>query len=569
VANPNLFRQFTGWTGDVDTVDEPNEASTFITMHGDYEIRANFARDTYTLTIASSGGGSVTDPGEDDFVYGEGQEIHLLAEPNDGYAFTGWTGDVSRVGDVNAADTTVTMEGDYSITANFDPLRALTIEVPEGDEGSTTPAPGTHQYPQGTVVPITANPADGWQFDGWTGEPGDIADPSAASTTIEMNASYFIIANFSEITDPTYTLTIEAEGGGSTTPPWGEHEIPQGDTVPITANANEGWTFVNWTGSGVDAEAVADPNADSTTITMDSDYDVTAVFARTRTLTIEVPEGDEGSTTPAPGTHDYAEGTEDVEITATPASGWQFDGWEGEVDDIDDPSAASTTITMNASYHITANFSEITGPTYTLTVAFTGEGTTEPSPGENVYAQGDDIAIVATPAQNWVFGGWTGPGVDAGAVDDPTGASTSITMTDDYTITANFVRADSQEVTASENTPTEITLTASGLNGDPLAFSIVDAPAHGQLSGAVPNMTYTPNEGYTGSDSFTFIVNDGTNDSNIATVTITVEPAATEAESNSGDIGVPPWVWILLAGGSIVAGAIALLVMERRSAATE
>lgn len=569
VAQPNLLWEFTEWTGDVSTMADANAAETTITMHGNYSITANFALRTHTLNIANSGGGSVTVPGEGTFVRGRDEVVPLLAVPGTGYAFSEWTGDVSTVGDVNAADTTITMQGDYSITANFTPLRALTIEIPEGDEGSTTPGAGTHQYPQGTVVDITAYPADGWQFDGWVEHEEDdpIADPGASSTTITMNASYYIIANFSEITDPTYTLTMEAEGGGSTIPPWGEHQILQSDpVVTITANANDGWTFVNWIGSGVDAGAVDDPDAESTTITMDNDYEVTAVFARSRTLTIEIVGS--GSTTPSAGEHHYADGTE-VEITATPASGWQFDGWGEEVDAIADSSAASTTITMNANYYITANFSEITGPSYTLGVAFTGEGVTEPSPGERVYAQGDDIGIAATPAEGWAFGGWTGTGVDAGAVEDPTEASTSITMNGDYLITANFVRADSQEVTASEDTPLEITLTASGLNGDPLQFNIVDQPAHGQLSGALPNLTYTPNEGYTGSDSFTFRVYDGTNYTNTATVTITVEPGGTAAESDNDDTGIPPWVWILLAGGSIVAGAIALLVMERRSAATE
>ena len=49
-------------------------------------------------------------------------------------------------------------------------------------------------------------------------------------------------------------------------------------------------------------------------------------------------------------------------------------------------------------------------------------------------------------------------------------------------------------------------------------------PAHGSLSGTSPNLTYTPATDYNGDDSFTFKVNDGTVDSNIATVSITVDP---------------------------------------------
>src|SRR5207249_5222064 len=56
----------------------------------------------------------------------------------------------------------------------------------------------------------------------------------------------------------------------------------------------------------------------------------------------------------------------------------------------------------------------------------------------------------------------------------------------------------------------------------PLAYAIVTGPAHGTLSGAAPNLTYTPALNYNGADSFTFKANDGSLDSNPATVTITV-----------------------------------------------
>ena len=60
------------------------------------------------------------------------------------------------------------------------------------------------------------------------------------------------------------------------------------------------------------------------------------------------------------------------------------------------------------------------------------------------------------------------------------------------------------------------------MDNDTLTFSVVANPAHGSLSGTVPNLTYTPAADYNGSDSFTFKANDGTVDSNIATISITV-----------------------------------------------
>ena len=67
--------------------------------------------------------------------------------------------------------------------------------------------------------------------------------------------------------------------------------------------------------------------------------------------------------------------------------------------------------------------------------------------------------------------------------------------------------ADNQNVTVTEDIAKDITLTASDADGDPLTFTIVSSPANGTLSGTAPNVTYTPNLDYNGSDSFTFKVN--------------------------------------------------------------
>ena len=80
-------------------------------------------------------------------------------------------------------------------------------------------------------------------------------------------------------------------------------------------------------------------------------------------------------------------------------------------------------------------------------------------------------------------------------------------------------------------TATQITLQATDKNvGDTLTYTIVDQPDHGTispLSGTNPVRTYTPAPGYSGPDSFTFVVNDGTADSNVATVTIQVQAVNT------------------------------------------
>ena len=86
--------------------------------------------------------------------------------------------------------------------------------------------------------------------------------------------------------------------------------------------------------------------------------------------------------------------------------------------------------------------------------------------------------------------------------------------------------AQDDSVTASQNQPLNIKLNANDADGDNLSFTIVDDPSNGQLGNVNPStntVTYTPDEDYSGEDNFTFIVNDGTIDSNDATVSIIVE----------------------------------------------
>jgi len=73
----------------------------------------------YTLTISSTGGGSVVIPGEGTFTYEPGTAVDLIAITDTFYNFNKWTGDVDTITDVNSAATNITMNDDYSIMANF------------------------------------------------------------------------------------------------------------------------------------------------------------------------------------------------------------------------------------------------------------------------------------------------------------------------------------------------------------------------------------------------------------------------------------------------------------------
>lgn len=95
--------------------------------------------------------------------------------------------------------------------------------------------------------------------------------------------------------------------------------------------------------------------------------------------------------------------------------------------------------------------------------------------------------------------------------------------------------AHDQLVETDEDNAQEIALQASDEDGDGLTFSIVSEPEHGVLIGDPPNLTYTPDQDYAGVDYFTFKANDGYQDSNEATVNITVNPVNDPPIAQAGE----------------------------------
>ena len=135
---------------------------------------------SYTVTITSTAGGSVAIPGEGDFTYYEGTIVNLVATPDAGYHFVEWTGDVVYVDNVNAVTTNITMNYNFSITANFAPgipvrdwydLDAIRDDLDVNyilmnDLDSTTAGYAELASP-------TANSGKGWQPIGSWHEPDD------------------------------------------------------------------------------------------------------------------------------------------------------------------------------------------------------------------------------------------------------------------------------------------------------------------------------------------------------------------------------------------------------------
>ncbi|MAT41911.1 MAG: hypothetical protein CL609_06190 [Anaerolineaceae bacterium] len=122
--------------------------------------------------------------------------------------------------------------------------------------------------------------------------------------------------------------------------------------------------------------------------------------------------------------------------------------------------------------------------------------------------------------------------------------------------------ADNQSLSTNEDIPLEITLTGSDIENDLLSFIVQNNPEHGILTGTAPNLTYTPTLNYYGEDSFTFIVNDGDLNSEVATITITVnainDAPVAAADAYTGIGNTPLYVGVPLNGavGVYVDGSI-------------
>jgi hypothetical protein len=436
VAVPYPDYQFVNWTGDVDTIADVNGPVTTITVDDDYSITANFAK-PYSLTISSTEGGSVTTPGEGAFIHNVGTVVNLVATPDTGYRFANWTGDVGTIANVNAASTTITMNGDYSITASFEALAEYDLTTSSTTGGSVTvPGEGTFTYYDGMVVNLVATANSGYYFFNWTGDVGTIASVNAPTSTITMNNDYSVTANFELIPAGKVALTSSSTAGGSVIAPGeGAFIYNVGTVVSLVATPDTGYRFANWTD---DVGTIADINAASTTITMNGDYSITANFEALAEYDLTTSSSAGGSVTvPGEGTFTYYDGTV-ANLVATADSGYYFVNWTGDVGSVANVNAPTTTVTMNDNYSVTANFEQMpSGKAALATSSTAGGSVTTPGEGAFLYDVGTVTNLVAAAEEGYSFVNWTG---DVGTIANVNAASTTITMSGDYSITANFVR---------------------------------------------------------------------------------------------------------------------------------
>ncbi|TFH17976.1 MAG: DUF2341 domain-containing protein [Lentisphaerales bacterium] len=258
VSNANYhFLYWSGTAADAGKVADTNAESTTVTTDGDYTLVANFAIDTYLLTVSSTAGGSATTPGEGVFTNDYGATPAISAVSNANYHFLYWSGtaaDAGKVADTNAESTTVTTDGDYTLVANFaSDTYTLTISSTAGGSAAT-PGEGVFTNDYGATPAIVATSNANYHFLYWSGtaaDAGKVADTNAESTTVTTDGDYTLVANFAS---DTYTLSVVSLYGaptpsGVSTSAWNTPFVASVAGSPLLDGTTQ-HVCVGWTGTG-------------------------------------------------------------------------------------------------------------------------------------------------------------------------------------------------------------------------------------------------------------------------------------------------------------------------------
>ncbi len=215
----------------------------------------------------------------------------------------------------------------------------LTVTKAGTGSGTVTSSPAgincgntcSASFPRGTTVTLTATPASGSTFTGWSG----CDTVSGNQCTVTMNSNRTVTATFS--TSATFTLTVTVTGNGSvSSSPAGINNcrgtcsasFAANTTVTLTATPASGWSFGGWGG--------ACSGTGTCQITMDANKSVTATFSQNPVLTVSVSGTGTGTVTSSPSgincgsdcSEPFARDTQ-VVLTATPDAGSTVSSWSG------------------------------------------------------------------------------------------------------------------------------------------------------------------------------------------------------------------------------------------------
>lgn len=371
-----------------------------------------------------------------------------LRYSNDGQTWTTATTyahaiDVNSVGvfagnvGANAPATTVLVDYFFNTNSPIVPEdganQQLTLQVATQGQGTVAVSPLKPTYSCGESVTLTANPVTGWKLGEWQGD----ATGNEPVKVIAMTKSKSVTAVF--VPDVQVTLTTTTNGNGSVIRDPNKAAYSVGEAVKLTAQADLGYAFVNWSG---DLTSTTNP----VTVTMDSNKTINAGFAKApdRTLTTSVPGGGGTILVTPPNDSPYLNGSV-VTLTPVPDSGFSFVGWGG---DLAGETTAPYQLVMDADKNVTATFAQA-NLTLTVNANPSAGGSVTVTPQKTFYASGEVVELEATPSPGYIFLNWTG-------VTNSTSNPVEVTMTESKTITANFVTVGEFTLTTAANGPGQV-----------------------------------------------------------------------------------------------------------------
>lgn len=234
------------------------------------------------------------------------------------------------------------MVADYVWT--FTTIPQVTLSFAPALGGTTT---GSGAFAQGSTVTVTATPSAGYAFTNFT-DNGTVVSTSSSYQFV-MAGNKALVANFKLIPPSQFAVVLSSlpVAGGTTN---GSGAFNAGSTVTVSANPNNGYTFVNWTDNGNVASA-----SSSYQFVLTANRTLIAHFlaipASQFALVLNSSPAAGGSTT---GSGAYNSGT-NVSVTATANAGYSFTSWSGDASGSNNP----LSVTMNANKNITANFAPL------------------------------------------------------------------------------------------------------------------------------------------------------------------------------------------------------------------
>ena len=366
----------------------------------------------YSLTVNTVGSGSVvSNPSSSQYV--SGTVVQLTANPNVGWQFSGWSGDIT--GTSNPAS--ITMTSNKAVTATFTQIPYTLTTSIIGTCCQVNVSPNQASYRYGDTVTLTAIPASNWAFSNWMGDLSGNANPA----TITMNGNKNVMANFVQ---KTFTLGISYSGSGSGQILSNNTSTNHyGDVIQVTAVPSAGSSFSGWSGD-------LTGNSNPAYITLNANKAIMGSFTKNQYGVItNIVGGGYVTLSPNQSTFDY--GTS-VQLTAIPNAGWTFSGWSGDLSGNTNP----TSISITANKAITATFTQ---NQYVVVLGASGQGNPVVSPSQSSYTYGSVVQMFANPVVGWTFSSWSSntPNI---VIANPSQASTSATIDGNGMLTATYTQ---------------------------------------------------------------------------------------------------------------------------------